>query len=143
MRVACSTGRIADLERKIRNCTIAIAEGYTFKSLLEQVALLEAEKRQAQLERENIRPEGLAMRMRDLRRFVEANLRSLRELLSGETKMVRAELAKHIQRIVLTPQGKTYVAEGNWSLLSLGCYDGAGGQNRTGYARLFRAALYQ
>jgi len=25
----------------------------------------------------------------------------------------------------------------------VGCYDGAGGQNRTGYARLFRAALYQ
>jgi hypothetical protein len=24
-----------------------------------------------------------------------------------------------------------------------GCYNGAGGQNRTGYARLFRAALYQ
>jgi hypothetical protein len=23
------------------------------------------------------------------------------------------------------------------------CVDGAGGQNRTGYARLFRAALYQ
>jgi site-specific DNA recombinase len=135
--------RIEELDTKIHNCTAAIAEGRPFKSLLEQVGLLEAEMEQAKSERENIRPEGLIARLRDTRRFVEANLCNLRELLSGEVRMARAELAKHIQRIVLTRQGKAYVAAGNWSLLGLGYYDGAGGQNRTGYARLFRAALYQ
>jgi site-specific DNA recombinase len=134
--------KIADLEKKIRNCTIAIAEGHAYKSLLERVGLLEAEMQQARSEREYIRPEGLRVRMRDTRRFVETNLGNLRELLSGEARVARVELAKHIQTIVLTPEGKTYVAAGNWSLFGLGCYNGAGGQNRTGYARLFRAALY-
>jgi len=123
--------KIAELDTKIHNCTAAIAEGHPFKSLLEQVGLLEAEMQQAKSERENIRPEGLKARLRDTRRFVEANPCNLRELLSGEARMARAELAKHIQRIVLTPHGKTFVAAGNWSLLGLGYYDGAGGGNWT------------
>jgi hypothetical protein len=73
------------------------------------------------------KPESLRVRMRDTRRFVETNLGNLRELLSGEARMARAELTKHIRRIVLTREGKTYVAAGGWSLLGLGCYDGAGG----------------
>lgn len=119
--------KIADLDRKIRNCTTAIAEGHAFKSLLEQVGYLEAEMQQVKSRLENLNPENLRVRIRDTRRYVEANLRNLRELLNGEAKMVRAELAKHIQKILLTPEGKTYVAAGNWSLLGLGCYDGAGG----------------
>jgi hypothetical protein len=90
-----------------------------------------------------MKPEGVRARIRDTRRFVEAGLNDLQKLLNGEPRLARAELAKHIQKIVLTPQGKTYVAVGDWNLLGLGSYSGAGGQNRTGYARLFRAALYQ
>jgi hypothetical protein len=119
--------KIADLEKKIRNCTTAIADGHPYQSLLEQVGILEAEMQHARSERECIRPEGIRARMRDTRRFVATNLGNLRGLLSGEARMARAELAKHIQRIVLTREGKTYVAAGNWSLLGLGCYDGAGG----------------
>ena len=43
----------------------------------------------------------------------------------------------------LTPEGDTYKLSGEWDLLGDVRSDGAGGQNRTGYARLFRAALYQ
>jgi hypothetical protein len=42
----------------------------------------------------------------------------------------------------MTPEGDHYVASGSWDLVGRGSFDGAGGQNRTGYARLFRAALY-
>ena len=63
--------KIADLEKKIRNCTTAIAEGQGCKSLLEQVGLLQAELEQVRSEREDIRPEDLRVRMRDTRRFVE------------------------------------------------------------------------
>ena len=117
--------KIADLEKKIRNCTTAIAEGHGYKSLLEQVGLLEAELEQVRSEHEDIRPEDFSVRMRDTRRFVETNLGNLRVLLSGEPRMARTELAKHIQRIVLTREGKTYVAEGNWNLLGLGMHDTA------------------
>ena len=43
----------------------------------------------------------------------------------------RSAFAKHIQKIVLTPRGGIYVAAGDWSLLGLGSYDGAGGPDRT------------
>jgi hypothetical protein len=82
------------------------------------------------------------VRMQNTRRFVEGKLRELQKLLNAEPRMARAEMAKHIQkRIVLRPEGKTYVAVGDWDL-DVASYGGAGGQNRTGYARLFRAALY-
>jgi hypothetical protein len=46
-------------------------------------------------------------------------------------------------KITLTPAaGESYTLTGDWDLLGVRS-DGAGGQNRTGYARLFRAALYQ
>jgi hypothetical protein len=35
------------------------------------------------------------------------------------TRLVRAEITKHVQKIILTPDllGKTYIASGNWDLL--------------------------
>jgi hypothetical protein len=51
-------------------------------------------------------------------------------------------LLNHVDRIQMEADGKVYVAKGTWNLLGQRPTDGAGGQNRTGYARLFRAALY-
>jgi hypothetical protein len=44
-----------------------------------------------------------------------------------------ARLIGNCHRIVrtLTPKGNTYLAEGEWNLLGLVSYGGAGGQNRT------------
>jgi len=36
-----------------------------------------------------------------------------------------------MQKIALTPEGKSYIAAGTWSVLGLGSMDGAGGQNST------------
>jgi hypothetical protein len=38
-------------------------------------------------------------------------------MLTGEPRPVRAEIAKHVQKITLTPDGRTYVASGEWNLL--------------------------
>ena len=135
--------RIAELEKRVRNCTAAIAEGRAYKSLLDQIGLLEAEMQQAKEQLETVRSKGGRMRPRDTRRFVEADLRDVQRLLNRNPKLARAELAKHIAKIVLTPQDGIYLGVGDWHLLGVVSYGGAGGQNRTGYARLFRAALYQ
>ena len=50
------------------------------------------------------------MRLRDSRRFVEADLLDLQKLLNRNPKLARAELAKHIPKIVLTPQDGIYLA---------------------------------
>ncbi len=61
---------------------------------------------------------------------------------------MRMELAKHVQEIVITREKAAGAIKykGKWDLLGTGTlrsWDGAEGQNRTGYAGLFRAALYQ
>ena len=72
------------------------------------------------------------MRIRETRRFVEGGLSDLRELLNREPRLARTVLAKHIRKIVLRPQESAYLAIGNWNLLGLGSYGGAGGPDRTG-----------
>jgi hypothetical protein len=52
---------------------------------------------------------------------------ALRALLDSDVALVRAELARHIDSITMTPTGEHYVASGNWNLVGRGSIDGAGG----------------
>jgi hypothetical protein len=59
---------------------------------------------------------------------------------------MRMALAKHINAITVGPDNAGSIAyKGEFKLLGdeRVSWDGAEGQNRTGYAGLFRAALYQ
>jgi hypothetical protein len=73
--------------------------------------------------------------------FVRKRLRDIRSVLMGDVARAKAELAKHCQQITLTPEAGTYRISGDWDLVER--FSGAGGQNRTAYAGLFRAALYR
>ena len=77
------------------------------------------------------------MRLRDSRRFVEADLRDVQKLLNRNPKLARAELAKHTPRIVLTPEDGVYLGVGDWHLLGVVSYGGAGGPDRTVRTVLF------
>jgi hypothetical protein len=58
--------------------------------------------------------------IRDLRKFVEVNLRGLRNLLSsGDNALaMRMELGKHVQEIVISPEeGGAIKYKGKWDLL--------------------------
>src|SRR5579863_5799943 len=76
---------------------------------------------------------------------------NIRDLIAHPESVdqARAALAKHFGAFTLEPvaqAGKTtYLAHGNVDFFgdeAMARTGGAGGQNRTGYARLFRAALY-
>jgi hypothetical protein len=86
---------------------------------------------------------GIDARLKEIETFVLSSLQSIQGRLAGEIPRAKAELAKHCTEITLTPGGDSYKLSGEWDLLGNVRSDGAGGQNRTGYARLFRAALYQ
>jgi hypothetical protein len=86
---------------------------------------------------------GIDARLKEIEAFVLSGLRGIQGRLAGEVARAKAELAKHCMEITLTPEGNSYKLSGEWDLLGDVRSDGAGGQNRTGYARLFRAALYQ
>jgi hypothetical protein len=53
-------------------------------------------------------------------------MKDLRALLDSDATIVRAELARHIESITMTPDGEHYVASGNWNLVGRGSIDGAG-----------------
>jgi hypothetical protein len=38
-------------------------------------------------------------------------------MLTGEPRIARAEIARHVQKITLTPEGRIYIAAGTWDLL--------------------------
>ena len=81
-----------------------------------------------------------------LRKFVKEELRKIRKLIAGKycnPAAVRAKLARHIVAITLLPEGDGGQIRYKWSWKLLGDTDGAEGQKRTGYAGLFRAALYR
>ena len=74
------------------------------------------------------------MRLRDMRRLVETDLRDLQKLLNRNPKTARAELAKHISKITLTPRAAIYCRSlrlASLHLPGLVSYDSAGGGNWT------------
>lgn len=85
---------------------------------------------------------GLDAKLKEIEEFVIRHLGDIHSLLTGDVQRPKSELTKHCTEITLPSEGQIYQISGNRTLLG-GRSDGAGGQNRTGYARLFRAALYQ
>ncbi len=56
----------------------------------------------------------------------------------------RAGLAEPLDPVGIESEGDGWKARGKWDWLGIDARrDGAGGQNRTAYAGLFRAALYR
>jgi hypothetical protein len=62
-------------------------------------------------------PRTIKLRFRDTRRFVETRLQDLQSMFDGEPRLVRAEIARHVQKITLKPVGKGYIASGVWDWL--------------------------
>ena len=131
------------LEREVANLANVVAQGDFSPAL--RAALVDRERQIGEMTAKLLesRPDSLRGKLRDIRTFVVSRMQNLRAILNSDVAHVRAELAKHIEKITLTPSGEHYIASGTWNFVGRGSIGGAGGQNRTGYARLFRAALYQ
>jgi len=105
------------LDRTISNLTRALADGYS-QAITAELGQLEAQLATIRLKVEASAPGELAHEMRDIRKFVESRLSDLQSLLRAEALTVRAEIAKHVRNITLTPEGGTYIASGTWSVLA-------------------------
>ena len=112
-----SRRRLEQIEREIRNCTQAIASMGLSPFLRAQLQELEAEHGDLKEKLASLEPLTLRLRLRDTRKFVEGRLANLKSMLTGEPRIARAEIAKHVQKITLTPEGRIYIASGTWDLL--------------------------
>jgi site-specific DNA recombinase len=135
--------RKRELVGELANLTKALASGQFSPTIMTAIAEREKEIEAITDRVVSSSEDSIKKRVASMTVSAKAKLKDLRGLLSGDITVARAALLKHVERIEMEASGKTYVAKGNWSLLGDRAWDGAGGQNRTGYARLFRAALYQ
>ena len=109
--------RIEHKEKEIRNCTLAIASMGLSGALRVQLTDLEAEHQELTEKLAGSEPRAVRLQLQETRRFVEARLRNLQSMWTGEARLVRAEIAKHVAKITLTPEGRAYIASGTWDLL--------------------------
>jgi hypothetical protein len=124
------------LQAEIANLARAVAEGHRSAALLNELG---KRRRNWTLSVKNSLRLTVAGSTHDSKRLRNSSRNACRIFAVARAK---AELSKHCTAITLTPEGSSFRIAGNWNLLG-GRSGGAGGQNRTGYARLFRAALYQ
>ena len=144
--------RKQQIEEEIARLVNAIAEGQPSKSLMTAIGERENELRSITNKLLEPGPGSLRATLDELRTFAVSRLTKIRELIAHpeSVDLARAALAEHFGTLTLEPtmqDGKpVYLAHGKVDFFgeeAMARTGGAGGQNRTGYARLFRAALYQ
>jgi site-specific DNA recombinase len=144
--------RKQQIHSEIARLVQAIAEGQPSQSLMAAIGDRERELREITDKLLEPRPGSLRGTLDELRKFATERLANLRKLISHPESVhqARAVMAEQFGKLTLTPVREngalSYAARGKvdffgeQAMIRVG---GAGGQNRTGYARLFRAALYQ
>jgi hypothetical protein len=107
------------LEREVANLAAVIAQG-DFSAAL-RAALVDRERQISEITARLLesRPDSLRIRLRSIRSFVVSRMQDLRAILNSDFAHVRAELAKHIEKITLTPSGETYIASGTWNFVGV------------------------
>jgi site-specific DNA recombinase len=130
------------LKAEIANLANAVAEGHNSSALMAELA--KREKELDSISEQLLTTDGTVLdaKLHEIQQFVQKRLKDVRGALFADVPRAKAELSKHCTAITLTPTDSGFRISVDWNLLG-GRSDGAGGQNRTGYARLFRAALYQ
>jgi site-specific DNA recombinase len=135
--------RKSELEAETARLTAGLASGLYSVTVMAEIARREREIAEIGERLLSSGPDSVRSRIKKLRENASNRMRELRDALAGNPTMARAYLAKHVDKIVMRPDGELYVASGNWNLLGTRRWEDAEGENRTPYAGLFRAALYQ
>lgn len=134
--------RKRELEGELANLTRALASGQLSPTIMAAITDREREVSEITECVVSSSENSIKTRVAAMRTTAKSKLKDLRSLLGGDVTVARTALLNHVDRIQMRADGKVYIAKGNWNFFGQLPRDGAGGQNRTGYARLFRAALY-
>jgi site-specific DNA recombinase len=119
--------RKGELEREITNLANFVAQGDCSPGI--RATLVDRERQISEISGKLLeaRSDSLQAKLRNIRTLVETRMKNLRSVLNSDAAQVRAEFAKHIEKITMTPSGDHYVASGTWQLLGRGSIGGAGG----------------
>jgi site-specific DNA recombinase len=138
--------RKAALESQLQNLARTIADGMDSAAIRTAITSREAELASITAKTLGKKKGSVHEQVVGLRKFVKEGMQGIRALLASKHAnpfAVRQELARHIDTITLSPNGKGDAVSYKGRFKLLGDIYGAEGQNRTAYAGLFRAALYR
>jgi hypothetical protein len=97
--------RKEELEREIVNLTNFIAQGDCSPRLRAGLVDRECQISEIAARLLDSHPDSLRAKLRNIRGFVTARMQSLRTIMNSDIAHVRAELAKHIEKITQPPVG--------------------------------------
>ena len=112
--------RKKELDEEVTRLTTAVAESGHSPALLAAIEDREQELKEIEI---SFRPvdDGFGKSSEQLQQFALKRLSSLPDLLSCDVPRARAELAKHVTQITMTPTEQNgvrrYTCQGNWNLL--------------------------
>jgi site-specific DNA recombinase len=129
-------GEMARMKRRkeeigieIQRLTAGLATGISSPAVMSEIATREQEISEISVRLLSSEPASLRSRIKNLRAAAIGKMRDLRAFLNTDAQTARAHLTKHVERIEMKPDGKHYVASGEWDLLGGIRWDGAGGQS--------------
>ncbi len=140
------------IEVELKRLVEMIATGSGSQSVMAAITEREARLREITNQAIEAGPGSVQEKLAELRAFAISRLNRLRDVLADPKAIheARALLAEQVGKFTLervSEGGKiSFKANGEIDFFGEEAFtqlSGAGGQNRTGYARLFRAALYQ
>ena len=113
--------RKSELEAELRRYADALGSGGNMPAIIEAMRTRQAELDSITEKLLSTQPDSNEARLLDIRRFVTKRILDLRELLSRDVMLARAELVKHVQEITMIPRTNGsdphYEATGEWSLI--------------------------
>ncbi|MGB6876113.1 MAG: recombinase family protein [Candidatus Acidiferrales bacterium] len=121
--------RKADLEAEAARLATGLASGIHSSTVMGEIIKREREISEISDRLLSARPNSLRDRIKHLREEAMQRMRDLCAYLNTDALTARAFLVKHVEKIVMQPTGRTYVASGNWNLLGEIRWDGAEGQS--------------
>jgi hypothetical protein len=113
----CAKKRKAELEIEIQRLAAGLASGIHSPAVVAEIAKREQEISAITDRLQSSKPESVRMRVKALGTNVAGGLRELQSVLNSDAISVQPYLVKHVEKIVMEPHGKMYVASGGWDLL--------------------------
>jgi hypothetical protein len=123
--------RKANLEDQTIRLTAGLASGPNSVTVMAKTAWCEKGTRHISERLLSSGTDSVRFRIKKLRENALRRMTDVRQTLNGDPATARAYLAKHVEKIVMEPDGGVYVATGNGNLLGVGRWDGAEGANCT------------
>lgn len=121
--------RKAELESETARLAAGLASGLYSVTVMAEIARREREIAEIGERLLSSGPDSVRSRIKKLRDDALRRIGDLRETLNGDAAIARASLAKHVEQIVMRPDGRVYVASGSWNLLGERRWGGAEGQS--------------